>query len=302
MSIILISSEFEKHSAAESVLNLFLLNNKVDKIIISGKTKSSFDKKEILNKLFRYLFLFGPLFNPGLLIKIFKKVKSKDTIILDSSHYNHLIPLLRIFYPNVGIKILYHNNEFIFLQSAIKYFLKIGDFKSLLMSIIKLPYTLLIRILESSTKVTIIFISSNDIKYASLSNDIEFFDLTPDIDFINEEIHTSAEFEEEYYFIGNNFFNNKIQVNEFKLYFPTKSLSIFGSLKIQDLKKITLLGTYETEDSLPKNKIFFLGSNPTGFPIKSLTYLRLPGSKIHTKEWLSLNLLVQPKVLFLDKI
>ncbi|MEN9987048.1 MAG: hypothetical protein RLZZ585_87 [Bacteroidota bacterium] len=302
MSTILISSEFEKHSAAESVLNIFLLNNKVDTILISGKTKSSFDKKERFKKLFRYFFLFGPLFKPSLFFDIKKLLKSNDTIVLDSSHYNILIPFIRFFYPSVEIKVLYHNNEFLFLESALKYYLKSKEYRNLIMSILKLPYTSVIRIIELSSKVSIIYISTNDMKYASSKNNIEFLDLTPRIDFNIKRINISRDVVDEYYFIGNDFFNNKIQVEEFSLNFPTQKLLIYGNLSIQYNKNITLLGPYESEDNLPRNKKYFLGSNPTGFPIKSITYLNIPFSEIHSTQWLSLNLLVQPKVKYLEGI
>lgn len=299
MYTILISSNFQKFSAAKIVLEIFKEHNKIDQTILSGTTKSNTNFFSKFIKFFRYLFFIGPLLNLKGFISIIKNVKKSDCVIFDSSHYNMLIPILKILYPSVKIKIIFHNNELIFSLEELNYYIKNYRFISFFFHLFKIPYLLLIRIIEKTNKVSIVFISTNDIKYATKKNNIEFFDLT--CDYKDQVKNFNIDETEDFYFIGNNFFNNYLQVKEFKINYPCYKLNIFGTLNISDDNKIICHGTFDNENNLPRFKKYFLGKNKTGFPIKFLSYLQISDNQIHTNSWCSLNILSNSKVVYKKK-
>lgn len=296
MSTILITSNFSSKSAAQHVVSRYISENKIDRLFFSGTVKSSKESKIYLNKFLRYLFLIGPLINPRLLLDLISNLKSNDVVILDSSHYNILIPFIRILFPSVLIKIIYHNNELIFLKSEFKFYRKNYQIVALFGALIKFPYTLMIRQIEKFFKCTIIYISTLDIKY-NRKNEIEFFDLTKKVKTYLPNVQCEIS---NFTFVGNDFYNNHIQISEFLVQFPGYIISTYGSVDFKGSPFVISKGPYNSTADLPAGSSFFLGSNATGFPIKSLEYLSVDNSRIFAYSTLSLNLMINPRV-FISK-
>lgn len=290
MSTILIRPKYELHSAAEEVYKVVRSNYTINNELVVGSVTSNGKKNKFIS-FFGYLSLLGPLLNVRTLVYSFTYFKKYDRIILDSSHYNWLVPILWL--QQKKILIVYHNNEMIFLQKELKYLIKSKQIFELLFKTIKIPYTYLICTIENIFPCNFILLSTKDIS-GKKSDKIEFLDLTQPMIKELQLANANINLDKNLSFIGNNFYNNRVQI--LKILNDTKyHVYGYGSLQLKH-PRYHYMGRYEKEEDLSNDNPFYLGNNTTGFPTKFLSYQRIKNSVVCTSSYHSLNIMDKPNV------
>lgn len=295
MSTILIRPNYEKNSAAIEVYNALKEKIDVDEELICGYSSSN-GLRNPIKSFIRYITLLGPFLSFKSTFTIIRKVKNHKNIILDTSHFNLLIPILIL--NGKKVSIVYHNNEFIFLLEELKYLQKKRRIFQFLVKLNKLPYTLIIRYLEKIFDIELILISTIDLQYRG-SNRVKFLDILPPLKFTppftaNLDPNLIG-------YIGSKFYNNYAQIED--LLNSNQEIVIYGygKLKINDSRYIHC-GLYKNECELSSKYYYYLGENNTGFPTKFKSYQKINGVKVISKYFHSLNIMDKPNFNFLKSI
>ena len=143
--------------------------------------------------------------------------------------------------------------------------------------------------LENRVPDVIHALSTKDIRSNSRVS-YEFLDLISNYGIVTNVNFTNID---KVGFIGNDFWNNSKQLEEFVSTFGESELQLYGSVKSSNLEH-KAYGRYKRVEDIEVSA-FWLGTNATGFPTKFVEY---DNSKkiVFTKSNVSLNILVHPRV------